>query len=194
MKEDDNKWGAVLTLALTESSRHCFKDASNCVITLDKSEMLKDTTNKNESTVAGIRVQCQNIDWSFLTLTEQLFAASNLEKSFNAVFENYGETKKELTQVTYASEPAKMASLIDSMLGFLWEGRFGYFLGSLDVMEDSHRDDASVSLLRGKNDRMMVALWESKFAKILHNGPYSSLSRASDCQIQMDVVAVGSAA
>ena len=190
--EDDNGWGAALTLDLTGSNRNCFTGASNCVINLDLSDitMLKDKTKKNESTVSGIRVQCQNIDWRFFTLTEQLFAASNLEKSFNAVLENSGESKKELTQVACASEPAKMASLIDFMLGFYC----GYFLGDLVVMEDYHRDDSSISLLRGKNDRMMVALWESEFSKLVHNGPYSSLSRATDCQIQMDVVVVGSAA
>ncbi|KAL7559598.1 hypothetical protein ACA910_007002 [Epithemia clementina (nom. ined.)] len=179
---DGNVWGDALALALRGSGMECFKSVSHCGITMDETKRLME--KKEDDAISAMRVKCQNVDWSVLTPTEQKFAASKLEKSFNTVFKNV-DGLKQLKDVELASDLTVMKSMVDLLVGFWWEGRYGYFTGS--YVSDEAIADAT-GLRSNKQDRMIVALWESAFENFLHRGPYSALSRAGDCQIEMKVV------
>lgn len=148
------------------------------------------TIEEIDNAVSVMRVQCQNVDWSILTPSEQFFAASNLENSFNAVFNQNEDNKKELQNVQLDLSLSKeMDSLIDVLIGLAWADNHGYFTGSV-VDGNVHINSEASDLRNEKNDaKVMLALWEGEFEKLLHEGPYSALSRAKDCRIEMKVIA-----
>ncbi|KAL7560259.1 hypothetical protein ACA910_015476 [Epithemia clementina (nom. ined.)] len=182
---DGNVWGDALALALRGSGMECFKSVSHCGITMDETKRLME--KKEDDAISAMRVKCQNVDWSVLTPTEQKFAASKLEKSFNTVFKNVEGGTTELKDVDLATDLTQMTSLVDLLVGFWWEGRYGYFTGS-HVSDKAVADTTALRSTSNKTDMMIIALWESAFEKLLHRGPYSALSRAGDCQIEMKVV------
>jgi hypothetical protein len=194
-----SKWEKELTLELANSGHGCFIEAAECAIA--QSEDLKDLdvkpNKKDDTTSVAIRVQCQNIDWDKLTSTEKNFVGLNLGRAFNHVS---GE-KTQLKDMEWESTPSQTASLVDFLLEISSGGRLGisHFNGVLhkDATNDEEGgrhlqgcwpclDDDSY--LRGHtNDIEIAKLWESQLEYFLHEGPYSSLSRADDCQIEMDV-------
>jgi hypothetical protein len=191
-------WGRDLTAQLADSGFSCFAAAKNCVVNMKETpfrltseslaEMTEDKSTRLLTFDAAMRVQCQNVDWAALTTAEQHFAAAKLMRAFNAAHDG----KKTLQQdIQWESNAAQIASLMDYMLGFSssYKSRLGYFRGSLLLTNDG--ENAGIKNLRqsGSDAAVMdLDLWESKFEAFLAEGPYSALSHARQCQIEIDVV------
>lgn len=146
------------------------------------------TMEEIDNAASEMRVQCQNVDWRMLTPSEQSFAAWNMENSFNTVFNSDDDNKKKLQNVQLNLGLSKqMDSMIDVLIGLVWDDKHGYFTGSLVA---GNADISSENLRPGeKDDMIMIALWEDEFEKLLHQGPYSALSRAKDCRIESKILA-----
>ena len=136
----------------------------------------------------AVRVQCQNVDWGVLTTSEQQFAASEMQNSFNNVH-SVDKDMMRLQDMKSVPEVGKVNSLIDVLIGFAWPSKYGYFTGSFSADVDAKLDVPAATLRRtNTKDVMAFYLWETEFEKLLHRGPYSALSHAADCRIEMKVV------
>ena len=133
---------------------------------------------KKDDGLSGIRVQCQNVEWSILTPTEQRYAATQLEDSFHKIHSQAHGIPKELSHVTYASDPSQMGPLVNLLVGFWWEGNYGYFTGHVAFKQET--------MTSTEDDATDLALWERELEILLSKGPYSSLARADNCHIVMN--------
>ena len=181
-KKDKKEWEKKLTRALKESGMTCFKNAADCTVETKHEKLSVEAT--------AVRVECQNVDWDVLTSSEERFAASELENAFNNVHAS-DENKKLIQNMASTPEVEKVSSLIDSLTGIVWQSKYGYFSGSFYASsQDGHAEGQAAAMLRrtNQNDVTALDLWENEFEKLLHRGPYSALSRASDCHIEMKVM------